>query len=639
MRGSRAERLFVAALLVLALGIGEAEAQTGGGQLSAPALPGVAVPSPSPSGPLRLTPRRMPGAPAPTSEEERETKEPSSPVRPAQGKQGEIVVEGLGSIDPDSVGTLEEDRGGLGLGMWNGTRRDLVERLLPRLPSDLPSPTLRDLERRLLLSAATAPVSSAAATNARKAGEKQRDGEGRTAASAHRSLLAMRIERLQAMGALDEATALIEIAPSRRQDPLLVRLRTDTMLLENDLGGACAEARRDPARLVKVYWQSLFVFCQALDGDLDGAALGANLLADTEEFDDPVFLALIDRMTGNKDASFDRLPNATPLHLAMMRAAKVEVPADALSSDSPVVLRTIAISPNAPLDLRLEAAERAAVAGALSAERLAEIYLSVSFTAEELDNALSTAESDRTPRGRALLYQAASIQSVPTARAAVLAKAFELAREDGRYDLAVRIYGPLLLNLPISGELVWFAAEAARALYALRRPLPAREWAALLRQQAARDAAARGAAEGLWVVARLAGDDRTAADEAGFEAWRERQYAQAPERAGRRVAFALALFEALGRPLDERYWRDLIGDLRRYTAVLPPSALRRALREAAANGRRGETVLLVLLMPGAEGLSGTSPELLAEMLRALVAVGLEEEAQALALEAAVSLGL
>src|SRR3546814_10500720 len=53
-------------------------------------------------------------------------------ARPAPAEPGAIRVEDLGGIDPDSAGILEPERGGLGLAMWQGTPRAVLETLLPQ---------------------------------------------------------------------------------------------------------------------------------------------------------------------------------------------------------------------------------------------------------------------------------------------------------------------------------------------------------------------------------------------------------------------------------------------------------------------------------------------------------------------------
>ena len=61
--------------------------------------------------------------------------------------------------------------------------------------------------------------------------------------------------------------------------------------------------------------------------------------------------------------------------------------------------------------------------------------------------------------------------------------------------------------------------------------------------------------------------------------------------------------------------------------------------EAAAAGRRGETVLLALLVLGGSVLDESGPALLSEVVIGLRKVGLETEARRLAIEAALAAGL
>src|SRR3546814_16677136 len=111
-------------------------------------------------------------------------------ARPAPAEPGAIRVEDLGGIDPDSAGILEPERGGLGLAMWQGTPRAVLETLLPQLPTRVRSPAMRNLEERLLLSTAVAP----------------RPAEG--ADTATKSLMAMRAGRLTARGAVEKAAGI-----------------------------------------------------------------------------------------------------------------------------------------------------------------------------------------------------------------------------------------------------------------------------------------------------------------------------------------------------------------------------------------------------------------------------------------------
>src|SRR3546814_7670350 len=96
--------------------------------------------------------------------------------------------------------------------MWQGTPRAVLETLLPQLPTRVRSPAMRNLEERLLLSTAVAP----------------RPAEGADIAT--KSLMAMRVGRLQAMGAVEKAAELLAAAPARNSDPGLARLAVDNKI-------------------------------------------------------------------------------------------------------------------------------------------------------------------------------------------------------------------------------------------------------------------------------------------------------------------------------------------------------------------------------------------------------------------------
>ena len=185
----------------------------------------------------------------------------------------------------------------------------------------------------------------------------------------------------------------------------------------------------------------MFIFCQALAGENSKAQLGVSLLRELGE-KDRVFFSIVDALANGVVVKIESMPKPTPLHLAMARVAKARLPADVVSSNKPVVLRTIAVSPNASVKIRLEAAERAEVAGALLTDSLRQLYTSIVFTEDELANPLSKAEAESGPLSRALLYRTALVQTVPLAKAEAVAKAIALARQGGRYLSAIRV-GPM----------------------------------------------------------------------------------------------------------------------------------------------------------------------------------------------------
>jgi hypothetical protein len=551
----------------------------------------------------------LPPAPAPT---------PTPGAAAADQDQGAIQVESLQALDPSSAGILDEDQGGLGVDMWAGTRRALVERLLPRLPAGSHSRAMRSLTRALLLSTAKVPDGAATAP----------------------SLLGLRVERLVAAGNMEAVRQLLKVAPPNLDDARLTRAEVAGRWLAGDNAGACDRAQA----MVRVdedpYWLEALSFCKALNGEHDAAQVGISLLRE-QGADDDVFHALIGALAGDESAVVDSLIAPTALHLAMLRAARRSIPGDAVEGANAAVLRVIATSPNADLQVRLKAAERAEAAGTLSARALAQIYSSIAFSPEELSNALSLAESDQGPGGRALLYQVAAIETIPTARAEVLQKTWMLARASGGFGTAARVGAEALLALTPSAELLWLAPDASRALLTAGKFEAARAWfEVVLRQAAQADPEARFAALGLWPLMAIANaelDDRWSPEVLARWVASQRELPEAVRQ--QRLSLMLSLLDGLDLIADEGPWEGLLleGPLTE-TTYMPAPALWRGLENAAAAGRVGETVLLALLALGDLGPGRADPLTLRAVIAALAKVGLDEHARAIALEAALTRG-
>ena len=610
MIGFRASPLAVALLSAVV---------AGGGPLGAAAEPDAVRTVAEPQPPVRLAPPRKRLSPrAPLDSKEG----PESPEGERTGTPGPetgmaVEVDQLQAIDPDSVGVLDESQGGFGIDMWEGTPRSLVEQLLPSLPVTTQSRAMRDLMRRLLMSVATAPAGPAAEP----------------------SLIAIRVERLAAMGEIGAVLELLNVAPTQLADETLWRVRVDSLFLTNDHTGACAQVRNLIRQYQGTYWQKAFIFCQALSGENEKAQLGTALLREQTSNRDAAFFTLVSALTGEGGTEVKSLIDPTPLHIAMMRTAKRRIPEDSAAAAQPVILRAIAVSPNAALDTRLEAAERAEAAGVLSAEALSQIYASVPFTPEELSNALTIAEDDGGPRGRAILYQAARMQTVPTAKAEALQTAWRLARKSGGYATAVRVNMPLLLEIEPTTELLWFGADAGRALFFAGLKERAMSWYALLAREAGYRPEANRGRLALWPLAQLADDeDALPWDSAVIAQWR-----QAQEQQGgawqQRVIVLLSLFDAMGRPVNSGDWVPLPDNYFRNYVAMPVPAIWYSLRAATEERRLGETVMLSLLSLGEGGPAEANPILLNSVISSLRFVGLDAESHALAIEAAVAAGI
>ena len=232
---------------------------------------------------------------------------------------------------------------------------------------------MRDLMRRLLMSTAILPEGMA--------------GDG--------SYIASRISLLSKMGDISSVNQLLDATPGRSKIRQLVRYEAEARFLANDNARACSLAAQQISTESSPFWQKSFIFCQALAGEHDKAALGVTLLQEVGDDDEP-FYSLVDALAGNP-ATIESLPDPTPMHLSIARVAKAQLPSDVVASSRPGILRTIAVSPNASVEIRLEAAERAEIAGALDVDTLRQLYTSVSFSDQELANPLSKAEAESGP--------------------------------------------------------------------------------------------------------------------------------------------------------------------------------------------------------------------------------------------------
>ncbi|MBC8267809.1 MAG: hypothetical protein H8E36_03585 [Rhodospirillaceae bacterium] len=601
--------------------------------------------------PVRLAPpqKLRPAAPAPA---------PGQVPTPTQNENADpaIQVNTLQTINPDTAGVLSAQEGGFGVDMWTGTSHRMLLTLIARLPVNIRSEVMRDLMRRLLLSTATLPGGMA--------------GDG--------TYVARRVGLLAEMGDTLSVSRLLDATPGRSQINQLMRYEADVRFLANDNSRACSLAAGQISNQASVYWQKAFIFCQALAGEHDKASLGVSLLRETGDQDD-AFYTLVEALGGNTGV-IKSLRDPSPMHLSMARVSKSQLPADVVSSNRPGVLRTIAKSPNASVEIRLEAAERAEIAGALDVDTLRQLYTSVSFSEKDMANPLTKAEAESGPLSRALLYRTALIQTVPIAQAEATAKALSLGREGDRYTSTVRVFLPVLKRIPPSTELVWFAPEVIRAFLIGGEDAAAAPWFSLLRANAQHNIEAAQTLNALLPVARIAGSSETAQ-------WGPTQLAnwwnqlEKDDSARDKAALLYTLFDALGDGVPQDAWDALLDGPQQIAMAMPNPALWRSLTEATkaaseapaavampepaavpattqgssvsavplettvmepetkGHARVGEIILLSLIALGEGGPGQAGPIVLRQVMESLSTIGLDKEVHALALEAVVAAGL
>jgi hypothetical protein len=548
--------------------------------------------------PLQLLPQTTPGY---------ETPPPAAPDtgagEPAAPQGFEIAP--LDAIGTDYAGTLEPDAGGLGLGMWQGTDRIKVERLLPALKPTT-SPILADLTQRLLLSNAAAPAGRGSGKN----------------------LMPVRAGLLADMGLVEEAVALLRLVPADQRDGDSARRLAELSWRAGDPDGACAVVQESLPRLpIDNFWQEAAIFCQLRAGETDQAMLGLDLLREQGETDE-IFFTLANAVASETNVEVPPLPVVTPLYLAMARAAGVPMPKIAVYEPPPLMLALIAESPEGDLESRLAMAETAAAAGVLSSAHLAAAYTAEPEDPGTLDTALDLPDVGATPATRAILYQAAVRAALPEQRATFIEKALDADVSDPNYWARLPLYLPLLADVPATPQLAWFAENAARHLFAGGKLIEAQAWVAVLQQTDPNAAALSG----LQALDYLVGESAPAPVDSILPATALDQ----------RMDWLRAVFSVF-EPTPE----PAIGTLQSSSlAPAPPPRMPRQnvnlwldLGDAAAKQRVGETVLLTLAGLNATGLANAEPEWLSRSIASLRDVGLAQESRRLAIEAAILNGL
>ena len=258
----------------------------------------------------------------------------------------DVTVQSLGLPVPDAIGILSTKVTGLPRNLWGDAPAAEIERLIiDASPDNLPA--LQGLLTTLLLAEADAPVDSGPAPQ----------------------VLLTRIDKLLALGALDQAHALIEAA-GPASSPDMFRRAFDTALLVGEENRSCAVLAASPGLSPSLPTR---IFCLARAGDWDAAALTLGTATalgqvDAEQSD------LLTRFLDPEAAEQGKAPAppvpVTPLDMKILASIGEPVPTATL----PIAFSHADLSPDQGWKARIEAAERLARAGVITPNLLLGIY-------------------------------------------------------------------------------------------------------------------------------------------------------------------------------------------------------------------------------------------------------------------------
>ena len=543
------------------------------------------------------------------------------------------MVSDLPSARPGWIGALTESEGGLGWTMWEGTDAALAKRLLAAVPAAMESPAMRSLTRRLLLSRAAAPERPPQ----REIVQLGPDGQPvdtDTGEVAH--FLEERVHLLVQLADGEGLALLADVVAPDTVGAALDERVLEGLLLAGDTDLACPEVRRRLASRPTARLRMALTICLIRRGALDAAYLTLELLED--ELPAPPLTALAFAVLDDTPLPEGMsLPDDDYLALALLASGGESLVRHQNSAGLPV-LRAIAEGASGDTVRRIYAAEQTARVGALRDGALVETYAAVEFTPDQLRSAGTEADALHPVLARALLFQAALKATTAIDRARFLRLLWDRADPEPGFTVMAKATAPVAATVKPRQDLAWFSVAAARALLAGGRYAEAEAWVAMLAGSADLDFMTSGQLYSLFPALALAG--RPVPEP--FEVFpREDVRATLPVTGppadhADQLSRLLVVLEAMDVPVPRGSWMTLLDDAAvRTTATIPSAPARYQLRDAVAETRTAETVLFVLAILGSGGPAGADPLTLNAAIRSLRAIGLMEDARAIALEAII----
>jgi hypothetical protein len=325
-----------------------------------------------------------------------------------------VTTSSLDGPSPDGVGLIPTSVSGLPRDLWGaGLTREIAEALVQHPDEDLPA--LRQLFLTLLLAEVAAPV----------------DAGGRG------ELLLVRIDKLLALGALEQAAALIDAAGATTPD--LVRRAFDVALLTGAEDRACSWMANEPHLAPTVPAR---IFCLARSGDWDTAALTIRTSEALGQISADQ-AALLSRFLDPDLYEGEPVPAApqpiTPLDWMIYAAIGEPLPTEGL----PIAFSYAELSPRSGWKSRIEAAERLTRGGTIPPNVILGLYT-------EHDPAASGGVWDRVAAFQA--FEEAISSGDPARVAATLPAVWNRMQEVELEVPFATLFAKALIEMPLQGE-------------------------------------------------------------------------------------------------------------------------------------------------------------------------------------------
>lgn len=570
-----------------------------------------------------------------------------------RGQEGDFIrpdfmeVEMLELVEPVAaeMGLLNEKDGGFPRTLWRGSDRVRIEQLLSALSIPTRSPVMEDLTKRLLLSAVAVPAAEGVKFEDDARSEEREPQERILPETASKPglsrFLSLRIQKISETGDLKTLASFLRLLP--RESYAGSREISDLMLMAGDISSACGLTRQaldDEKELGQVdqYWLKLLAYCQAMEGNTEGAILTTELLMEQGSMDF-IFYDLINKLSQDGDAHettqvfSSGLGQLDPMTYSLLSVLEQPIDAQMFTDAPALVLYALSGNANVQKEDRLRAAAQSYSRSTFPVNRMIPLYSNLSFSEDEYDNAIVIARVDDSMMGDVLLYQSAAKQISDQKKAETLYAIWNRAAARRDLPRAALLNARTVRSLTPAEDLLLHAHHITRALMLAGNDRAARAWYSFVRSAAfAGHVDATRALVDIWPMMVVSDQDNDIPwSKEILDLWWNGQMVLSPERRKEKASLFYAIAEALGHVVPEPMWQELIGPLSQENSHPIPVAIWRNLIRAVAEKRQGETVLLSLL--AAEGgVSNLDPTGASAVIRALRSAGLDREAHELALE-------
>ena len=464
------------------------------------------------------------------------------------------------------------------MGFWEGTPSSVIETYFPHLPLRLTSPVLRAMRTELL---------------------KEKYASLLQNPSYEKALLSLLMET----GQLEQGQELLLETNLSDKDSIFL----DLQWLAGEHKKACEKIMNLIRTSPNLEWKKQNVYCLYLDGEGERAKIAAELLSETTSTASPLLNVLFDPVL---QPPFEEAFANSPFLLTVWCATGQEIPEEALKKLSPSALALIARSEKMPLETRLQAAQMALQMG--------------NFKGDDVLDLLKDASSE------GLLKKFAHTLKSP--KTETLLPLFEKAANEKKLNLVGDIFKSLLSKIKRSPATLSLAPYMIRVLLEAGEKDSAQKWGSFFMRESPDDAIATLPLLHVAFPQNKWGDVQ-------LQAWQAYQSRVHPEVAAQNSYLLRHVLEALGEVQGPPMKGEPDAPSWRQTKVLFDEKALALLDSATDSQRKGEILLLTLIMIGESSLKDLSPDKLTPLLRALHKAGYTTEARALALEFLLAKGI